>query len=63
MNTMTDTQLGEVVGGADNIQQDLGQFLGGTVGWFRANTVLYLLLGPGIGGIAASITGVREATL
>ena len=63
MKTMTETQLGEVLGGGDTIQKDIGQFLGGANGWIQGNMVAYLLLGPGIGGIAATIAGLQEAAL
>lgn len=63
MKTMTESQLGEVLGGGDNIQKDLGQFLGGANGWIQGNMAVYLLLGPGIGGIAAALAGLKEASL
>jgi hypothetical protein len=63
MKTMTESQLGEVAGGADSIQNDLGEFAGGVSGWMRSNPVAWVLLGPGIGGLAAVWTGVKEMTL
>lgn len=63
MQIMLDNQLEVVCGGAETIQKDLGQFVGGATGWTRANPALYLLLGPGIGGLVAGLVGFREATL
>ncbi len=37
------------------------QFVGGASGWIRANMGLYLLLGPGVGGIVAGVVGLNEA--
>jgi hypothetical protein len=63
MKTMTELQLGEVLGGGDTIQRDIGQFIGGANGWIQGNMAAYLLLGPGIGGIAAAVAGLKEALL
>lgn len=63
MQTMTEIQLDGICGGGDSLGKDIGQFLGGSVGWAQANFGLYLLLGPGIGGLAAFNAGLRNASL
>jgi len=63
MNMMTETQLEEVLGGGDSLAKDIGQFVGGIGGWMQANYLTYLLLGPGVGGVAAVTAGLRDAEL
>jgi len=62
MQALTENQLYAVSGGGDSLAMDLGQFAGGTAGWIRANSGWYLLLGPGVGMIAAAIVGLNEAS-
>lgn len=62
MQTLSEDQLHQVIGGAgDSMAKDLGQFFGGVAGWIRANPGLYFLLGPGFGGLAAAGAGFNEA--
>ena len=61
METITDSQLNDFTGGADSIQKDLGQFIGGVGGWLRINTGTYLMLGAGLGAIPAIMAGLKEA--
>ncbi len=61
MKNLSFDELAAIDAGKDNFATDAGQFLGGVSGWIRANVGLYLLLGPGIGGLAAINAGLAEA--
>jgi hypothetical protein len=63
MQNMTETQLSETLGGGDSLAKDIGQLVGGTAGWLQANYLTYLILGPGIGGLAAISAGLKDASL
>lgn len=62
MNTMTETQLRETFGGGDTLAKDIGQFVGGVAGWLQSNYLAYVILGPGLGGLAAVGAGLSEAS-
>lgn len=61
MYTIEEKELDCILGGSDSYARDAGQVVGGATGWVRANTGMYVLLGPGIGGLVALVAGLLEA--
>jgi len=55
--------MDQITGGGDSLAKDLGQFVGGTVGWVRAHPLAYTILGPGVGLLAAAVSGLNDAAL